>query len=165
MKKIMPVLIAGLIALGWILPANAGQTATITVTFTPTGTLSISVSPTTWDNGNIAYGSSNSTSGGYFNITNDGTVSCKVQIKGSDTASFNLASSAGYNQFAMKASTDGGSTWTVTLDNTSYTDLISDIPPSGTNWATFDLQLIAPTSGSVQDVQQTVTVTLNAVSL
>jgi len=161
MKKIIPILIA-ILALGWIIPANAGQTATITVTVTPTGTYSISVSPTSWDNGQLAYGSSNSTSGGYFNVTNNGDITCKVQIKASDTTDWTLASSAGYNQFVMKASTDGGSNWDLTL-TTSYQDLFSSIPPTGTNWDTFDLQLIMPTSGDAE-TQQTITVTLQAVS-
>lgn len=160
MKKIIPILIAGILALGWILPANAGQTATITVTVTPTGTYSISVSPTSWDNGQLAYGSSNSTSSGYFTVTNDGNITCKVQIKASDTSAWTLASSAGYNQFVMKASTDGGTTWSLTL-TTSYQDLFSSINPSNSD--TFDLKLIMPTSGNTE-TQQTITVTLQAVS-
>ena len=146
---------------GWIIPVNAGETATITVTVTPSGTLSITVSPTTWDNGELAYGSSNSTSGGYFTVTNDGTITCKVQIKASDTTDWTLSTSAGYNQFVMKASTDGGNTWSLTL-TTSFQDLFSSIDPSSSD--TFDLQLTMPTSGSTS-TQQTITVTLQAVSL
>jgi len=161
MKRILPILVATAMLVGWIIPANAGETATITVTVTPSGTLSITVSPTTWDNGELAYGSSNSTSGGYFTVTNDGTITCKVQIKASDTTDWTLSTSAGYNQFVMKASTDGGTTWSLTL-TTSFQDLFSSIDPSSSD--TFDLQLTMPTSGSTS-TQQTITVTLQAVSL
>ena len=161
MKRILPILVATAMLVGWIIPVNAGETATITVTVTPSGTLSITVSPTTWDNGELAYGSSNSTSGGHFTVTNDGTITCKVQIKASDTTDWTLSTSAGYNQFVMKASTDGGTTWGLTL-TTSFQDLFSSIDPSSSD--TFDLQLTMPTSGSTS-TQQTITVTLQAVSL
>lgn len=159
MKKIA-ILIAGIMIAGMIPIANASDTATITVTVTPSGTLSITVNPTTWANGQLSYGSSNSTTGGYFNVTNDGTVSCKVQIKASDTADWTLGSSAGYNQFVMQASTDGGSTWSLTL-STTFQDLFAKIDPSA--YSTFDLKLTMPTSGSSTS-QQTITVTLQAVS-
>ena len=160
MKKIMPIMIAGLIVAG-LIPVNASDTATITVTVTPSGTLSITVSPTSWDNGQLSYGSSNSTSSGYFTVTNDGTITCKVQIKGSDTTDWTLASSAGYNQFVMEVSTDGGSNWDFAL-TTSYQDLFTSINPSSSD--TFDLKLTMPTSGSTSS-QQTITVTLQAVSV
>lgn len=161
MRKILAILLIGIFAVGLVIPANAGDTATITVTVTPTGTLSISVTPTAWNNGNLAYGASNNTSGGYFNVTNDGTIPCKVQIKASNTASWTLGSSAGYNQFVMQASTNGGSTWSLTL-TTSFQDLFASINPN--SYSTFDLKLIMPTSGSTSS-QQTITVTLQAVSV
>ena len=160
MKKIAIVGLAILMVAGWLIPANASDTATITVTVTPTGTLSITVTPTSWANGNLAYGSSNSTSSGYFNVTNNGTITCNVNILGSNTTNWTIASSAGYNQFVMQASTDGGTNWNITLSTTA-TSLFTSLAPN--DYKTFDLKLIMPTGGDTTS-QQTITVTLQAVS-
>lgn len=159
MRKIIALAICLAIA-GIAIPVNAAETATVTLTVTPTGTLSISVTPASYDFGNLAYGSEASTSGGYFNITNDGTLACKVQISAGNTANWTLGSSPGYNIFVVNATT---STWAsaITLTTTAQ-DFVASLNPG--SWQTFDVGLKMPTSGDTT-AQQTITITLQAVSL
>jgi len=159
-EKIVALAICLAIA-GVAIPAYASETATITVTVTPTGTLSISVTPTTYDFGNLAYGSeANTGTTGYFTVSNDGTLACKVQIYASNTANWTLGSSPGYNIFVVNATT---STWAsaITLTTTAQ-DFITSLNPGSSQ--TFDIGLKMPTSGDTT-AQQSIIVTLQAVAI
>jgi len=168
-KKIMAVTVMLCMAFAvyyGALYAQGGTTDTITITATASGTLSVSVSPNTWDMGTLNYGDKNDSSSplsGYFTITNDGTVDAKIEIKGADGANWTLGATAGYNQFAINATTDTqwGNADDVTL-TTSYQTLISSLSAqSGSNTEDIDLGFHMPTGGT-QGATDSITVTLQA---
>ncbi|MCH7752539.1 MAG: hypothetical protein IH898_10350, partial [Planctomycetes bacterium] len=96
--------------------------------------------------------------------TNYGNVSVNLGIRSSDAASggtdWNLAGTAGADEFTHEFSTDAGTSWTAfNTDNSTYSTLASDVAASGNE--TFDLRIGTPTS-STDSAEHTVTVTVQA---
>jgi predicted secreted protein len=122
---------------------------------TPQVDISIGVTPSTWDQGTILIGSSNATTGFYFNLTNQGSVPIIVQIKATNAtnattgAKWNLTGSSGLNNFSFQYNKSGDVSWTTI--NLTYDTFVLNLPATGTDWKTFDLNLIMATSSSTGD--------------
>lgn len=119
-------------------------------------------------NSTINYGSvatnANTTSGGLNvspTIRNDGSVNEDFQLKGTNSANWTLAGSAGNAIYAHKechATCDATPTWAA-LTTTYSANIFSTVAPNGTN--DFDLQVIVPTSNAGV-TQQSVNVSVQA---
>lgn len=144
--------------------ADAETTADVSATVTAQ-LVSVSVS-----DGSIAYGilelNTTTTTVGtdLQTATNDGNVNIDLGIRSSDAVSsstpWELAASAGLNEFTYEFSIDGGSNWAAfNVDNATYSTLASDVDVDGTQ--TFDLRIGTPTA-STDSVEHTVTVTVLA---
>jgi len=115
-----------------------------------TANTSIEITPSAWDQGVLIVGSSNETTGFYFNLTNNGDVPLYIQIKASNAtnattgAKWALNATPSYDNFTLQYNKSGGGTWTainLTYDLfTSYLDIGS--------WQTFDIKLIMATLSS-----------------
>jgi len=146
MNKIAKALVfAGLFLLG-ITPAYA--------------TLSVSVTGGNWAVGHIQAEAQTSTSGNTWEATNEGDVYEDIYIK-VDGTTWHPGSSAGAETFVLKYDATGS--WSDPITNTDNgIILVSYLEPSQTQ--TFDLQFTAPASSTVEDIEQTLTVTLTAVA-
>ena len=118
-----------------------------------TQSLSISVSPSQWNQGSLNIGSSNNTTGGYFNLSNNGNTEVDVLIHGEnitwDGNTWYLSSSADLDHFVLQYRKTVDSVWT-NIGTTNST-FISNLKPAYswyTNWTRFDLKIILPTSSS-----------------
>ena len=118
-----------------------------------TQSLSISVSPSQWNQGSLNIGSSNNTTGGYFNLSNNGNTEVDVLIQGEnitwDSNTWYLSSSADLDHFVLQYKKTVDSVWT-NIGTTNST-FISNLKPAYswyTNWTRFDLKIILPTSSS-----------------
>jgi len=139
--------------------SSADVTATVTVQ-------NVSVSVT---DGSVSYGTVTSsgdqdtTTNGVDDsqtATNDGNVAEDINIRGADSTSWTLASSAGSEQYAHKFCTsncDSDPTWTA-LTSTNQT-LSAGVSASGS--VTFDLQILVP-SATTQTSAESITVTVQA---
>lgn len=146
-------------------PANSNSEATVGATVT-IQEVSVSVS-----DGAVTYGTQetsttvDTTTGGVDDsqtATNDGNVTEDFNIRGHDTASWTLASSAGSDQYFHNfctSSCDSSPTWSAT--STTYQTLATGVA-SGDNQI-FDLQLGTPTSTS-DFTQQNTDITVQAVA-
>lgn len=93
-------------------------------------------------------------------VTNDGTGTIDLNIKGQDTACpWTLASTNGVDQYVHDFSTTTGSNWTALA--TSYQTMATGIASSGTQ--DFDLRITTPTDSTCADTQST-DVTVQAVA-
>jgi hypothetical protein len=117
--------------------------------------LSMGVTPLAWNLGPILIGSSNATTGLYFNITNQGEVPITIQIKATNAtnattgAKWNLTGTSGFNSFSLQYKKSDDVSWKII--NLTYDTFILSLPPTGANWKTFDLNLIMATSSSTGD--------------
>jgi len=118
-----------------------------------TESISISVSPSQWNQGSLNIGSSNNTTGGYFNLSNNGNTEVDVLIQGEnitwDGNTWYLSSSADLDHFVLQYKKTVDSVWT-NIGTTNST-FISNLKPAYswyTNWTRFDLKIILPTSSS-----------------
>lgn len=155
------------LSLWWTMavPVNGTSEATVGATVTIQD-VSVSVS-----DGAVSYGDQptsatiDTTTGGVDDsqtATNDGNVTEDFNIKGHDTTSWTLASSAGSDQYFHNfciSSCDSSPTWSST--STTYQTLVTGVSPSGTQ--TFDLQLGTPTS-TTDFTQQNTDITVQAVA-
>jgi hypothetical protein len=114
---------------------------------------SIEFTPSQWDLGTTTIGDYNySTSGYYFNLTNEGNIPLEIQIKASNAtndttgAQWNLTSTPGCNNFSLQYIKSGGS-WT-NINNT-YDIFVANLNID--SWQTFDLNLIMATISSTGD--------------
>lgn len=125
----------------------------INITGTTLTIISISVTPSQWNLGNILIGDSNTSTGYYFNLTNDGNVPINVQIKASNAtnittgAKWNLTTTPGYNNFTLQYIKSGGGSWTTT--NITYDIFVTNLDED--SWQTFDLKITYATLSSVDD--------------
>jgi len=123
-------------------------------------TLSVSVSGGNWAAGHLQGGAQTSTSGDTWTVTNEGDVYEDIYIK-VDGTTWHPGSSAGAETFVLKYDTTGS--WSDPITNTDNgIVLVNYVEASQTQ--TFDLQFTAPTSSTVEDIEQTLTVTLTAVA-
>ncbi|HUT00064.1 MAG TPA: hypothetical protein VMY59_07095 [Candidatus Thermoplasmatota archaeon] len=117
--------------------------------------ISIGVTPSIWNQGAILIGSSNATTGFYFNITNQGVVPINIQIKATNAtnvttgANWNLTGSSGLDNFSLQYKKSGDEDWTTI--NLTYDTFMLNLPATGTDWQTFDLNLIMATTSSTGD--------------
>jgi hypothetical protein len=118
-----------------------------------TANTSIEVIPSAWDQGVLLVGSSNETTGFYFNLTNNGDVPLYIQIKASNATNATtggkwiLNATSGYDNFTLQYNKSGVGIWTTI--NLTY-DLFSSYLDIG-SWQTFDLKLIMATLSSNDD--------------
>lgn len=156
-QVILVAIVAAFAALGGS-PALAShtETATVNATVTPV-VLSVIVSPTS-----VAYdpvelnSTGNVPTPGSFTATNNGNITENINIRGTDTAGWTLAGTAGANQYVHKASKDAFGTQTVVLTTTSQ-GLDTGVTVSSA--VTVSLKLDAPTStttAATQDADVTV---------
>jgi hypothetical protein len=98
-------------------------------------------------------GTSNETTGFYFNITNEGNLALDILIKasnatnGSTGARWNLALTPGFNNFSLQYNKSGGGTWTAI--NITYDTFTTNLGIS--LGQTFDLKMIMATVSSTGD--------------
>ncbi len=111
----------------------------------------VNVSPSNWDIGAIQLGANTSTSGFYFNFTNDGNKSLDVLIKASNATNsstgltWNLTASPGHNNFTLQYNKSGVGTWTNI--NTTFDNFVANLGSFG--YQTFDLKIFMATSSSL----------------
>lgn len=117
--------------------------------------ISLGITPSTWNQGTIPLGSSNATTGLYFNLTNQGSVPIVVQIKATNAtnattgAKWNLTGSSGLDNFSLQYNKSGDVSWTPI--NLTYDTFMLNLPATGIDWLTFDLNLIMATTSSTGD--------------
>jgi len=125
--------------------------------------VSISVTPTEYDFGVVALNTIASTgTGGYFNVTNDGTGTINLMIKSSNatdgTNTWVLATTNGPDQYTLQQSTNGVDWYYVTLSESTLATNVG-----ATESVTMDLKITTPTS--TQSYQQhNFTVTIRGVA-
>ena len=118
-----------------------------------TANTSIEVTPSRWDQGVLVVGSSNETTGFYFNLTNNGDVPLYIQVKASNAtnvttgAQWTLNATSSFDNFTLQYNKSSGGTWTTI--NLTY-DLFMSYLEVG-SWQTFDLKLIMATLSSTVD--------------
>ncbi|NMC09345.1 hypothetical protein GYA44_03455 [Candidatus Microgenomates bacterium] len=145
-----------------VFAADSGQvTATVTVQ-----NISLTVSDGTISYGTLPINSSKATvnlaPADTQTITNNGNVNEKFSVRGTDSASWTLSSSAGVDQYVHKfcaSSCSTPPTGYTALSSGSYTTLSASVAPSGT--ASLDLEITTPTSSTVF-TSQSVNVTVQA---
>ncbi len=154
MKKIFSIGVALVMLVSFAaLPSINAGTETISVVLNSSPpSANISVSPPEYQPPCPIAGS-NQTTGGVYNLTNEGLVQVDVTINASGTADWTLGD-AGHNQFNLTYNST--SSW-VAITN-SAESFVTNFPPQGSgsdHWQTFDLGVDMPTSTSTADVQYT----------
>jgi hypothetical protein len=125
----------------------------------------IDIVPSFWEMGNVTIGTSNQTTGFYFNLTNLGSVPINIQIKGSNATNattgsiWRLNTIAGFDNFSLQYNLSDVGTWTNI--NLSYDTFITSLVVG--SWKTFDLKLILATTSSKSD-PLSVTITFRSVA-
>ena len=124
---------------------------------------SIEVTPASWDIGTTTVGNYNySTSGFYFNLTNNGTASLNIQINASNATNattgsvWNLTSTPGHDNYSLLYNLS--SSW-ININQT-YDTFITDLAVG--SWQTFDLNIFMATTATKDD-PLTLTVTFRSV--
>jgi len=118
-----------------------------------TANTSIDITPDRWDQGVILIGSSNETTGFYFNLTNNGNAQLYIQVKASNAtnvstgAQWTLNAIPSLDNFTLQYNKSGGGTWTVI--NLTYDLFLSSLDIG--SWQTFDLKLITAEQSSTLD--------------
>ena len=125
----------------------------------------IEIIPSQWNIGTITIGSFVNTTGNYFKLSNNGTVSLIIQIKASNAtnittgAQWNLTSIPGFNNFSLQYNKSADVSWTNV--NLTYDTFITNLAIS--SWQLFDLKLIMATASTNGD-PLTLTVTFRSVA-
>ncbi len=115
--------------------------------------ISVNVTPSQWNQGTVWIGSSNATTGYYFNLTNEGNIALNILVKSSNATNsttgfqWNLTATPGFNNFSLQYNKSGGGSWTNI--NTTYDTFVTNLSIS--SWQTFDLNLIMATTSSTVD--------------
>ncbi|RKZ28463.1 hypothetical protein DRQ26_01065, partial [bacterium] len=110
--------------------------------------ISVSIEPTSYNFGYLTANQTVSTSNGYFTITNTGNVYEDILLRGTNASGggvdrWTLSNiSTGFNQYMLKYSLDGGSTWTaLSLDSQI---IYTNLAPNAN--ITIDFMVMAPSS-------------------
>ena len=126
---------------------------------------SINITPSEWNIGPTTVGSYNySTSGLYFNLTNEGNINLTIQIKASNAtnittgAQWKLASVPGLNNYSLQYYKDGEGNWNNI--NLTYDKFITNLEIG--SWQTFDLNIFMATTSTKSD-PLSVTITFRSV--
>ncbi len=118
--------------------------------------LSISVTPSSWSQGSIWVGSSNETSGSYFNLSNSGNTNIDVFVKADNATNsttgltWTLSDIVGHDAFSLRYYKNGGSQWKNISYSYNYSDPFVSSLDSG-SFQTFDLKVIMATSTTDSD--------------
>ncbi len=118
--------------------------------------LSITVTPSSWSQGGIWVGSSNETSGSYFNLSNSGNTNIDVFVKADNATNattgltWTLSDTVGHDAFSLRYYKDGGSQWKNISYSYNYSDAFVSSLGSG-SFQTFDLKVIMATSTTDSD--------------
>jgi hypothetical protein len=113
----------------------------------------INVTPSQWNQGDVLMGTSNATTGFYFNLSHEGNLQVNVLIKASNATNISTGSewklnnTPGHNNFSVQYNKSGGGTWTNI--NTTFDTFVTSLNIDA--WQTFDLNLIMATSTSKND--------------
>jgi len=151
----------GLLAMGvtyyyalWTWDTDGGKWCDNKVTITGiTWNLSINATPSQWNLGNVWIGGSDTSTGYYFNITNEGNATLNIQIKASNATNsttgtrWNLTSTPDHNNFTLHYDKSGDGGWTII--NTTYDVFVTSLGVD--YWQTFDLKMTHATTSSVVD--------------
>ena len=126
----------------------------------------INITPSVWNIGDTTIGNYNySTSGFYFNLTNNGTVTLDIQIKASNAtnsttgAEWILSSTPGFNNYSLQYNKSISDPW-VNINQT-YDTFVSNLAAGF--WQRFDLNIFMATSSTKQDPRE-VEVTFRSVA-
>lgn len=125
-------------------------------TFTISQNISITVTPATWDQGSIAIGGSNQTTGFYYNLTNNGNVAIDVFVKATNAtnvsanAEWKLNNTASHNNFSLRYYKNGGASWINITTSYNYSSPFVSSLAAGDS-QTFDLKIMAATTSSKTD--------------
>lgn len=166
MKKLFIIFVAALYLSFFVTVVNAADTATVSATVTAQN-ISVTVADGTISYGTLAANSTKSTIAGDLNdlqtATNNGNITEDLNIRGTDSAAWTLAATAGADQYVHRFCTTSCGTppTNYTALTTNYQTLGTAISASGTR--TFDLQLNTPTSSSSY-TSQSVDVVVQAVA-
>lgn len=141
---------------------------------TATTTLSISVTPSSWNQGTLYLNTVNSTTGNYFNLTNNGNIRINVLVQGEnitwDGNTWYINNTADHDKFVFQYNKSSDTSWSTIsyINSTFITDLNDDyysgIPnQAAKNYITFDLKIILPTSSTDEPPQLSTNITFWAV--
>lgn len=161
------ILILGTVGMLVFSAVSAASTATVAATATVQN-VSVSVADGTITYGTLSNNTSKSTIVADLNdlqtATNNGNVAEGLNIKGTNSANWTLAGTAGSDSYVHKfcTATCGSPPTNFTALTTSYQTLVASVAASGTQ--TFDLQVTTPNPSTVY-TQQSVDVTVQAVAL
>jgi hypothetical protein len=127
-------------------------------------TTTINVTPSQWDIGTTTVGSYNySTSGFYFNLTNNGTITLNIQIKASNAtntttgAKWQLNETPDFDNYTLQY--NKSTSWTNI--NLTFDTFVTDLGVGA--WQTFDLNIFMATTSTKSD-PLSVTVTFRSVA-
>jgi hypothetical protein len=139
--------------------------ASETFHFTTEHSTFIDIIPTQWDIGTTAIGNYNySTSGFYFNLTNNGTIALDIQIRASNAtnittgAQWNLSSTPGFNNYSLQYNKSLVGPW-ININQT-YDTFVTNLAIG--YWQTFDLNIFMATTSTKSD-PLSVTITFRSV--
>jgi hypothetical protein len=126
----------------------------------------IVITPSSWNQGTLSIGSSNESTGFYFNLTNQGNVFLNIEIKATNAtnattgAKWILNSTQDFDNYTLEYNRSDTGTWTnIALDyNTFITNLAAD------SWQTFDLKLTTASTSTKGD-PLSITVTFRSVAV
>jgi hypothetical protein len=163
----------GLVALGvtyyyalWTWDTDGGKWCDYQTNITgTTWNLSRNATPSQWPLGNVWIGGSNTSTGFYFNITNEGDATLNIQIKASNAtnsstgAQWNLTLTPEHNNFTLEYNKSGDGGWTII--NTTYDIFVTNLVIDG--YQTFDLKMTHATTSSTLD-PMSLTVTFKSVA-
>ena len=124
----------------------------------------INIYPDEWNIGTTSIGNYNySTSGYYFNLTNNGTIALDIQIKASNAINettgteWNLSSTPGFDNYSLQYNKSSG-VWTNI--NQTYETFTTNLGIE--SWQTFDLNIFMATTSTKHDMLS-VTITFRSV--
>jgi len=126
----------------------------------------IVITPSSWNQGTLSIGSSNESTGFYFNLTNQGNVFLNIQIKATNAtnastgAKWVLNTTQDFDNYTLEYNRSDTGTWTnIALD---YNTFITNLATS--SWQTFDLKLTTASSSTKGD-PLSITVTFRSVAV
>ena len=126
----------------------------------------ITVTPDSWNQGTLTIGTSNESTGFYFNLTNQGDVFINIQVKATNAtnattgAKWVLNTSQDFENYTLEYNRSDIGTWTnINLD---YSTFITNLAAG--SWQTFDLKLTTASS-SIKGDPLSITLTFRSVAV
>jgi hypothetical protein len=132
------------------LAANAENPATVTVTVTALN-ISVTVSPNSLTYGTRQVGVTDAIpSPAFFTVTNNGNVNENFAIKGTDSTAWELADTAGLNQYAHRFATSSQGIF-ASINEDNGVNIVNGVVPTGN--VDVYLKMDLPTSTSATQPQ------------